>query len=434
MGNHSEITSFLLFVPDSLIHGAVSMLELLPDKDLRDTKAAILVDHLYNSFNMAGNEGEIDNYMFLNYILNPRISNEIIVAWRGYFRNMLPSDLLKNAPGDPSLITYYLVQSVKIAEDENYYGTPLTPRGVNELGVSDNASRSICFVAICRTMGIPSRLEPGTNVPQYFFNKIWNDVYFTGQMQATRKNGFLKLQSSEKNPVPEYYIHFTLARFENGRYNTLEYDFNKRITDFKDELSLPSGDYMIVTGRRIDGGKVLSDISFFTLAQDEHKTIDIKLRKDGSKRKMLGKIDLKAFTESIGIIGNTQLKTEENGVVIIWVEPNKEPSRHIFYDLPHFKTELDAWGGPFLFLSGSIQDTNVLNKKKFQKLPANSVFGFDSKMNALNTFAAANNISDLSFPLVVVADNQGNILNVSAGYRIGTAEMILKQLLTTVDI
>ena len=128
---------------------------------------------------------------------------------------------------------------------------PLTPEGVNELKVSDQHSRAICFVAICRSLGIPSRLEPGRNVPQYFLNNRWNDVYFSDQKQPDMNKGYIKLQSSDTKPVPEYYIHFTLARFEKGRYNTLEYDYNKKITDFKDELPLPPGHYMLVTGNRI---------------------------------------------------------------------------------------------------------------------------------------------------------------------------------------
>ena len=170
-------------------------------------------------------------------------------------------------------------ENVKIADDENYYRTPLTPIGVNELKVSDHASRAICFVAICRTLGIPSRLEPGRNVPQYFINGIWNDVYFSDQKKPDMKKGYLKLESADKNPVPEYYIQFTLARFEGGRYNTLEYDFNRKITDFKDELPLPPGHYMLVTGNRLNDSKILSNISFFDLSENEHRTVEVRIRK-----------------------------------------------------------------------------------------------------------------------------------------------------------
>ncbi len=116
--------------------------------------------------------------MFLNYVLNPRVANEIISPWRSYFRNSLPSELVHDAPANPLLIAQYLEKNIRLADDENYYRTPLTPIGVNELKVSDSFSRDICFVAICRSLDIPSRLEPGSNVPQYFLNNVWNDLIF----------------------------------------------------------------------------------------------------------------------------------------------------------------------------------------------------------------------------------------------------------------
>ncbi len=278
MGNYKEISSFLSETPDSLLRFALSLLEILPDKDLRDVKRSTLSDHLRNSLLHNNIGAETGNKMFLEYILNPRIANELLVPWRHYFLTKLPSQLVIKASGDPAIIIQYLNEKIIIADDENYYNTPITPVGVNELKVSDSGSRAICFVAICRSLGISSRLEPGRNVPQYFFNKKWNDVYFSDQKQPDQNKGYVKLQSTDTKPVPEYYIQFTLARFERGRYNTLEYDYNKKITSFTEELLLPPGHYMLVTGNRLNDSKILSNISFFDLSENEHKTVDVKTR------------------------------------------------------------------------------------------------------------------------------------------------------------
>ena len=92
--------------------------------------------------------------------------------------------------------------------------------------------------------------------------------------------GFIRFSSDEKNPVPKYLAHFTIAYFENGHYNTLGYP-GKTVTDFKDELALAPGHYMLVTGTWINDSKSLSTLSFFELKENEHKTINIKLRKEG---------------------------------------------------------------------------------------------------------------------------------------------------------
>lgn len=280
MGNFNEIRLFLKDTPDTLRQLALSLLEVLPNKDLRDTKKEILSDHLKNGNHPYYLKGEEGNKMFISYILNPRVANEMLVGWRGYFQDKLPALLLKNGMNDPLLIVDYLNKNLLIADDENYYGTPLTPIGVIELKVSDSGSRAIAFVAICRSLGIPSRLEPGSNVPQYFFNSDWVDVFFSDQKKTVQKKGFLKLVSDDTKPVPEYYTNFTLARFENGRYNTLEYDYNKKISDFTEELQLFPGHYMLVTGNRLNDSKILSNISFFDLSENEHKIIRVNPRKE----------------------------------------------------------------------------------------------------------------------------------------------------------
>ena len=425
MGNYKEIRSFLSSIPDSLKDHGVSMLEILADKDLRDTKGNILSDHLINSFRPAGLSGDKGANLFLNYVLNPRIANELLVGWRSYFRKNLPAQLIKQASADPSVIIRYLNDNI-IISDENYYKTPLTPTGVNELKVSDEASRSICFVAICRSLGIPSRLEPGSRVPQYYSNDSWNDVYFSDQKHPLQKKGFLKLLSEDTKPVPEYYIHFTVARFENGRYNTLEYNFNKKITDFKEELTLLPGSYMLVTGNRLNDSKILSNISFFTLSENEHKTIDVKIRKDISVNKLLGKLETGNITKLLNSNSIPVERILEKGVAIFWIEPDKEPTKHIFNDLPLLKRELDSWGGYFLFLTGSMQNQGVFKPEQLKGLPANSIFGVDDQMGQLKNISGCTASSDVNLPYVVMTDKNGNILFTSVGYRIGIGEQILK--------
>ena len=286
MGNYKVITSFLRQTPDKDRELALSLLNILSEKDLRDTKVDVLSDHLTNVRNPFG--FDVKDELFVSYILNPRVSNEMVVPYRKYFSDALSAELKSGALDDPRLIIGFINGSIKISDEENYYKTPLTPRGVDELKISDPKSRAIYFVAICRSLGIPSRLEPGSNVPQFYFDSKWNDVYFQDEDAPSEEKGYLRLFSSESNPVPEYYMHFTIARFENGRYNTLEYDYNKRITDFKEELAVTPGHYMIVTGNRLSDKKILSNISFYDLYPGQHLSIEIKLRKDTTDSEISG--------------------------------------------------------------------------------------------------------------------------------------------------
>jgi transglutaminase-like putative cysteine protease len=434
MGNYKEICSFLAETPDSLRKVAVSLLEILSDKDLRDTRKYILSDHLINSSLSvkvkvkAKDEVKVETNkkIYLEYVLNPRVANELLVSWRHYFLTKLPMDLISHGKDDPSLIIKYLNERIRIEDDENYYQTPITPVGVNELRVSDRSSRAICFVAICRTLGIPSRLEPGRNIPQYLFKKTWNDVYFSDQVRLDPNKGYLKLQSADTKPVPEYFIHFTIARFEGGRYNTLEYEYNRKISDFKDELALPPGHYMLVTGNRLNDGRILSNITFFDLAENEHKTVEVKIRSDIPDRKVLGKIDLKKICPPYNLTSLSQSCPNDKGLVIIWIDPEKEPTKHIFTDLLTLKSELDACGGKFLFLSDTIQKGYQNGSENTEGLPLNTSFGIDNDMTVLKNNLKFNKATDINLPFVVVADKDGNIYFISSGYRIGIGEQLLK--------
>ena len=205
--------------------------------------------------------------------------------------------------------------------------------------------------------------------------------------------------------MPEYYIHFTLARFENGRYNTLEYDYNKKITDFKDELALSPGSYMLVTGNRLTGSRILSSLSFFDLSDGEHKTVEVKIRKDITGNKILGKIDLKSIISLFDTPGVTREKILEKGVVILWIEPDKEPTKHIFNDLPHLKSELDEWGGYFLFLTDPALKWEGFKNEELKSLPANLFCGYDNKL--LYSDFKSFDPSGIRLPFVVVADREG---------------------------
>ena len=433
MGNYREISSFILNSPDSLRKMSISLLQVLPEKDLRDVKQSTLRDHLINSFLYTNTSAAAENKMFVEYILNPRIGNELLSSWRHYLLTRLPAVLLNNAKEDPTLIIKYLNENIRISEDDNYYGTPITPIGVDELKVSDKNSRAIYFVAICRSLGIPSRMEPSRSIPQYFSNNEWVDVYFHDQTKPDSHKGYLKLQSTDTNPVPEYYIHFTLARFEEGRYNTLEYDFNKKITEFKEEIPLPPGHYMFVTGNRLIDSRILSRLTFFDLSENEHKIVNVKIRKDASEMQILGKIDLKKITSLNLINATSEACVIDKGTVIIWIDPESEPTKHIFNDLPLLKKELDKTGVSFLFLSGNNNGVSTFTPVTIKNLPLKTSFSIDSNLSILkNNIVALNghdpllNHPELNLPVVLVTDKDGNILFKSEGYRIGIGEQILK--------
>ena len=421
MGNYKEICSFLVAAPDTLRKQAITLLGVIAEKDLRDTKSDILMDHLMNC---KKNSDNTDDKEFADYILNPRIADEKLAAWRSYILNILPPELRQKASNDPSVIAGFLDQKIKTDNDLNYSKTPITPMGVLKLGISDSKSRDICFVAIERSLGIPARLEPGSNIPQYYFKSIWNDVYFSDQTKLPDKRGFLKFTSSDKNPIPEYYKDFTLARFENGRYNTLEFEENKRVNDFN-ELALIPGHYMLVTGNRLDDNRILASLDFFDMSEGEHKVVDIKIRHENSQQEILGKAELTKILIGIDDEEDKYKSMAGRDAIIAWLETDREPSRHVLNDFMQLERELDSWGGAFVFFT--VGGTTVSPEER-QKLPYNSLFSDDSDLNVLHNDINCKDLSGNSYPLILLVKNNGDIIFKSEGYRIGTGEQILQRL------
>lgn len=56
-------------------------------------------------------------------------------------------------------------------------------------------------------------------------------------------------------------------------------------------MPVPAGSYMIVTGNRLSENKILSNITFFDLADNEHKTVEIMVRSEKPAIEYSGKIN-----------------------------------------------------------------------------------------------------------------------------------------------
>lgn len=417
MGNYNEISGYLKDVAGKDPEKGLTLLEKISDKDLRDAKKEVLLDHFNNAIVPEGLSSK--DTLFTNYILNPRVANELLTPWRSLLSASDSSSVHKFSPAE---IVDFVKKNIQVNDSDNYYNTPITPPGTDKLRMADSFSREIYFVALCRTFGVPARLEPGTNIPQYFKDGRWVDTDFRGASNGNTERAYLKLASTDKEPVPEYYTHFTLARFEGGKYVTLEYDYNMKITDIRGELPLLPGYYMLVTGNRISDSRILSSISFFSLAAGEHRTLNVKLRHESTPLTILGKVDLKSGFEGSDGMRKDLSEFAGKGFVLAWIEPDMEPTKHILNDLPLLKNELDKWGGPFIFLS----DKPGAGTISLKDLPALSITGFDKDSEILKQLCVGNSCTNIRFPLVVLVNRKGEIIFRSEGYRIGIGEQLLR--------
>ena len=421
-GNWKEILEFIKSKENKEL--IIPLLANISKKDLRDTKAEILIDHLLFS-----GEQKVKDDIFFKYILSPRINFELITQYKSFFQNEFKNNEFLN----PNNIINWVKQNIKIDEKSNYYRVSITPMGVYNLRITNSLSRDIFFVAVCRSKGIAARLEPATRIPQYFSNGRWINASFEKTVKSNSPKGFLIINNSDENPIqtPEYYIHYTIGKLEKSVYKTLDYEFSDLVKTFPVTLDLEVGSYRIVSGNRIDQGKVLCEISYFDVEGGKTTEFELKLREDSQTAKALFQHkfdDLKLpiannLTEKISLLGSA-----ENASLLLWLEPDKEPTKHIIKDISKLKNKFQTQGCQIVNIITNEKDTEMAKGLLGEAFDAPTIC-LDKNSQLLNEISAMleTNVTR-SYPVVILLNKKSQIIFLSEGYTIGIGEQIVRKI------
>lgn len=425
IGNYKEIENFLLSNSDK--QEAIQILKVIFDKDLRDTPAKILQSHLDAFLNTIQNN-KIANYpqdILLNNILNPRIQLEIITTWRESIPLILKNEVFRT----PEDIAIWINNNININNSDNYYGCQISPLGVLRLREADNVSREILFVAIARTYGFAAKYDWATNKAQFYSDGKW----ITALLEKTSQiKEFCKLRvhnSSSTNKIkPEYYTHFTIARFNNGRFVTLDYEYDPKFQIFPEELDLESGYYRLMTGNRANDGSVFVKTNYFELKPGTISDIFVEIREIDKKIDIYGSVSMNTKVQlNNGLKINFDSISNNKELVIAILDPQREPTRHVMVDLPLLKSEFENWGGGILFLVPDDKISSDFSENKYNNLPKQSIFAVDKDRKILNQIIKETKLDfKNNFPLLLLITKKGEIVYLSEGYIIGVGENLIK--------
>ncbi|MBP8041040.1 MAG: transglutaminase domain-containing protein [Bacteroidales bacterium] len=431
-GNWKEIMTFIQAGAALNKTYTLQILGGISEKDLRDTPHEVLLDHLQHPDTTFARANNITPDQYYSYVLNPRISGELLSAYKKYFQREFEKNTIAEMQTDPALVASYVKENIAVSATANYSRNPLKPMGTHQLKMADAASRDIYFVALCRSFGIPARINSATKCPEYIFNNQWNQVYFEKNDIVSNPKADLTLtvDNSAIDFKPLYYTHFTIARFENGVYRSLDYEESPLFDVFPATLALDAGYYMVVTGIRNKDGSVNTNLHFFQLGLREQKSIELNFVQQEEKPQSLGYLPLSSVFENFSGINTETLEKlgNQKGLIIGWLDPDREPTKHTMADFKMLRSAFEQWGGSLLFLLPEEKTGNVLNESTFPGLPAQSVFGMDKY--GLLTHAEKNLKYSFknNYPVFVVVDKNGQILDFSCGYKIGRGEQLVKML------
>lgn len=426
-GNWKEIEKFLRNNTQNR-YLAVLLLNYITEKDLRDCNADVLQEHLDNSLLRIDKEQmNNDINFYVEYIISPRISNELIRAWRSFLFEKMTAVLKNNKP-NVNEISQWIYNNIQINNQANLHSrSPLSPRGVFELKVADNSSRNIFFVAVCRTFNIPARINPATDIPQYFENNQWINQNFGSEIKNNLK-GFIHFTNKNNDFIPQYYKNFTIARFDNGTYKTLDLEFSQELNKFPEKMEVEIGEYMLVTGNRLEDCSVLSTISFFNVYENMITDVNVAINDKKIKNEIVGIINPDNIWLN-KIIDNKEIKLSNlltNSAVFIFISPDKEPSKHVLADIPLSKNFFENWNGEFIYVLEP-NTTKSFKPENFPGQPKNSFYANDINSNFLKEISkTVKNMTVDNYPIVLVIDSNNSILYFSQGYKIGINEQIIK--------
>ena len=433
-GNWNEIEIFLRDTPANERDDAMSLLDVISAKDLRDTPETVLRDHLQYSF-------DADRELFVRYVLNPRVSNELITSYKAFFQKAVGADFAKQAKEDPMLLVKWVKENIRIANELNPQSVPVMPIGVWKGRTADVLSRNIFFVSLARSLGIPAQIEPVARKVQ--FNKAgnWVDVDFEASEQTVARQGKVVATYDPIKALenPNYYKHFTIAKIrKDGTLQTLNFRSSSNIDMglgntwaglLKKPLLLDEGNYALVTGTRLANGGVLSSISFFNVEPEKTTNIELVMRESVEEIQVIGSMDAEGLFKRAdnGEVTSILNTTGRGYFVIAILGPRQEPTNHAMRDIVPFAEDFNKWGRSMILLFKDEQDRKKFDANEFGTLPSTITYGIDIDNKIQDMLVNGANLkSSNSLPIFVIADTFGRIVFVSQGYTIGLGEQMMK--------
>ena len=407
-GNRGVVEAFLKdarFDPAD----ARALLESLREKDLGDVTGAVLADAL---------EGALpwkDRYprdVWVAGVLCPRAGDEMLYPVRRWLRENLP------ALDSAKAVWEYLTDRLADCAMEPAHLYP-DPRGVFAHGACAAPVRDALYVALCRTNGIAARLEPSTGEKQY-----WSDGEYRPLIADKGPTARLTLVNGAGRTLTAG-VHFQLAALTEKGFVPLSLYGDALETTLT--LSLPAGDYRVMTAFRQIDGSLDARVWDLSLPGGAEERLELTLREDHTA----GKLKRAALSPLAALdrAGNAVTLPDALGgrpALVACVAPGQEPTEHFFNELLENRDALARRGIAVRLL---VQDWDKAQNAKLEQVlaeisDAQCLAGPDGA--ALLQWRRALNAGELRLPLAVAVGERGEGLFAFVNYNVGSVVSLIQ--------
>lgn len=403
----------------------IALFRAIARKDLGDAPKSLLASALNRT-------GVTD----IEYVMNPRISLEELTPWWEELDGFVDAKTADSFRANPALLAKFAKDNIAMVENQwqpvNVY---MSPGSVWRTKLTNPYSLDIFFVAAARTLGIPSRLDPVTGIPQWRdASGDWHEV-LREQATSESSKGRLVLTYTDASgylPDPQYYSHFSISKLEDGVPHLLTYDENNASASstFSGEgAPLAPGDYIITSGRRMADGNVLAAMEMVRIG-DSTVSAPLEIRTSDTEVEVIGSFDAESRFIPVGESDATSILSKTGrGYYILGIMDSSEPSTHALNDLAAVQDELEADGRKIVLLYPN-EAMAAKGLPAVGTLPNTVVKGIDTDGAIAATLAEAMKVdaSTGHLPIFVIADTFNRIVFISSGYTIGLGRTILDNL------
>ena len=376
------------------------LLATLRPKDLVDITCETLTDALETANAVRENYPED---IFRNYILAPRIADEMLLPERQKIRSLFPDGF-----ADPKAVLSWMRSSMQILPDEGVSHYYPSAYGCLRCRQVPTFAFDMVFVALCRAFCFPARLEPHTGHAQWFAGGIWSGI------RAESAPVTLTLTAEKKL---NYFEHFTLGIWDGCDFKTLKYP--DLVIDGSHIFRLQPGTYRItVTVRQIDG---TASVTLWHMALSEGQTLRVTPPEDQTPHRLK---NIPLHLPDGPLKAELARKAGRN-LLLIFAEPGSEPTEHLLTEMLEIREELRSLSCRILLLVADAEARTHPTLRRLQlQLPNIEVLCLQDP-EALAALHLQMQVGDLRLPFVVCADRHGRGVYADANYRIRTAQTLL---------
>ncbi len=425
-GNHATILGFIQNAENKF--KALNLLSVISAKDLRDVSIEVLNDHYYNTEDLGD-----DSKFYFEYVMNPRIDNEMIEPYKGYLREAFKSLDVASFKADPYKWADWVKKNIKVVKDWNPQNLRMMPTTVWNNRYTDADSRDIFFVAGARAMGIYARKDVVTGKVQWASGKDqWHDVQFEATKQQITKQGQLQTSYNVTGRLddPKYYYHFTLSKIVGGRPELQNYPEEGYDKILKNGAKMDIGNYVMTSGTRLGNGGVLAQLNFFNIEADKDTNTELVIRSSQADVQVIGNFNSEnKYYDLATKSEKSLLSTTGRGFYILGlINPTHEPSNHALHDIEQYAADFEKWGQKIMLLFADEETAGRYKDAEFKKLPNTVVYGTDINGVIAGEVKQALNLQSNERPIFIIADTFNRIVFVSQGYTIGLGEQMINVL------